>query len=108
MEKVARVAVYCYVRQVEWEKIHAETKTFWAMYPQLLDRYPGQYIAVHEGKIVDTGPDLGTLYQRVRERYGDTPVLLTQVLPDSTRELMFRSPRLEPMATVGVHAQVYP
>ncbi len=107
VEEVARVAVYRYVRQVEREKIHAETEAFWAMYPQLLDRYSGQYVAVHEGKVVDTGPDLGALYQRVRECYGDTPVLLTQVLPDSTRELMFRSPQLEPMTTVGVQAQVH-
>jgi len=99
VEEVAHVAVYRYVRQAEREKIHAETEAFWAMYPQLLERYSGQYVAVHEGKVVDTGPDLAELYQRVRECYGDTPVLLTKVLPDSTRELVFRSPRLEPIAS---------
>lgn len=97
VEEAARIAVYRYVREIDRAKIHAETEAFWAMYPQLLERYPGQYVAVHEGKVVDSGPDLGTLYQRVRECYGDTAVLLTQVTSEPVRELVFRSPRLEPM-----------
>ncbi len=95
VEEVARAAVYRYVREIEREKIRAETEAFWAIHSQLLDDYSGQYIAMHEGKVVDNGVDLGALYQRVRERYGDTPILLTQVTDDPVRELTFRSPRLE-------------
>lgn len=98
VEEAARTAVYRYVREAERAKIHAETKAFWAMYPHLLERYRGQYVAVHECKVVDSGPDIKTLYQQVRERYGDTPVLLAQVTPEPVRELVFRSPRLEPIA----------
>jgi len=97
VEEAAHIAVYRYVREIERAKIHTETKALWAMYPQLLERYLGQYVAVHEGKVVDSGPDLGTLYQRVRECYGDTPVLLAQVTSEPVRELVFRSPRLEPI-----------
>ncbi|MBL7063613.1 MAG: hypothetical protein ISS49_05310 [Anaerolineae bacterium] len=98
VEKAAHTAVYRYVRKAERAKIRAETKAFWAMYPQLLEQYLGQYVAIHEGKVVDNGLDVGTLYQRVHERYDNTPVLLAQVTPEPVRELMFRSPRLEPIA----------
>ena len=97
IEEAAHIAVYRYVRDVERKKIHAETEAFWAMYPQLLERYPGQYVAVHEGKVVDSGPDIGALYQRVRKCYGDMPILLAQVTSEPVRELVFRSPRLEPI-----------
>ena len=98
VEEAAHIAVYRYIRDIERAKIHTETEALWAMYPQLLEQYTGQYVAVHEGKVVDSGTDLETLYQRVHERYGDTPVLLAKVTPKPVRELVFRSPRLEPVA----------
>jgi hypothetical protein len=98
LQEAAQTAIRRYVREMERAKIHAETEAFWAMYPQLLEHYLDQYIAVHNGKVVDSGPDLGTLYQRLRERYGETPVLMVQVKSKPVRELVFRSPRLEPVA----------
>ena len=88
-------AVRSYLTQLQREKIRAETEAFHAQYRELKAKYPGQYVAVHQGKIIDHDPDLRTLHVRVYERLGRTPVLLKQVTDDPERELVFRSPRLE-------------
>jgi len=97
VEEAAHIAVYRYIREIERAKIHAETEAFWKMHPDLVKDYLGQYVAVHEGKVVDNGSDLGALHQRVRDCYGDTAILLAQVTPQPVRELVFRSPSLEPI-----------
>ena len=40
-------------------------------YPQLRANYPDQYVAVLDGKVVDSGPDAKTLSQRLRQAYGE-------------------------------------
>jgi hypothetical protein len=76
-------------------KIEAESSAFEAMKPQLLGKYAGQYVAIHNGKLIDHDPDLRTLHLRVYKKHGRTPVLLKQVLAGPERELTIRSPRLE-------------
>jgi hypothetical protein len=38
--------------------------------------YAGQFVAVYQNAVVDHDPDRLTLYQRVRERYGQQAVLI--------------------------------
>jgi hypothetical protein len=66
-----------------------------AQYEQLRAVYLGQYVAIHQGEVIDHDADLRTLHLRVFERLGHTPVLLKQVTNRPERELVFRSPRLE-------------
>jgi hypothetical protein len=77
------------------KKIQSETKAFLAQYETLQAKYLGQYVAMHEGKVIDHDVDLRTLHLRVYERVGYTPVLLKQVTVEPERELVFRSPRLD-------------
>jgi hypothetical protein len=59
-----------------------EAQTFAKMHAELLDRYPGEYVAVRGGEIVDHDPDQAALYLRVTERYPDELVLIRQVRPE--------------------------
>ena len=62
---------------------------------QLLAQYAGQYIAMHQGNVVDHDLNLRALHLRVFENLGHKPVLLKQVTTEPERELVFRSPRFE-------------
>lgn len=77
------------------KKIQSETEAFVTQYEILLAKYLGQYVAMHEGKVIDHDVDLRTLHLRVYERVGYTPVLLKQVTAELERALVLRSPRLD-------------
>jgi predicted transcriptional regulator len=96
LEELVNTAVREYVDVMARRKIHAESKAFQARHAELLQRYLGEYVAVHKGNVVDHDKDLSALHQRVRRRYGrHTPVLLRQVTEQAEMEFAFRSPRLE-------------
>jgi hypothetical protein len=88
-------AIRAYLIQLQREKIRTETEAFNAQYEKLRAKYPGQYVAIHQGKLIDHDLDLRTLHLRVYKQLGRTPVLLKRVTDEPERELIFRSPRLE-------------
>jgi len=88
-------AVGEYLDKMAREKIAAERQALEAHYADILPIYCGQYVAMHQGRVVDSDTDARTLYLRIRERYGYIPVLIRRVTPQAhRRELVFRSPRL--------------
>lgn len=76
-------------------KIHAEAEAWRALPDTVRRRYPGEFVAVHEGQVIDHDPDRVTLHLRVRGRLGDVPVLITPADPPASREFQMLSPRLE-------------
>jgi hypothetical protein len=94
-EAFVEKAIRTYIAQLHREKIRAESDAFHTQFDKLLAKYEGQYVAIHNGQVIDHGPDLRTLHLRVFERLGHTPVLLKQVMTDPEQELVFRSPRFE-------------
>ncbi len=76
-------------------KIRAEAAAWRALPETIRGRYGQNYVAVHEGRVVDHDADRLTLYRRVRQRLGNTPVLITSAGVDSPREFYIRSPKLE-------------
>jgi hypothetical protein len=88
-------ALRTYLAEFRREKIRAETETFNQQYETLLAKYPGQYVAIHDGQVIDHDPDLRTLHLRVFDHLGYMPVLLKQVTKEPPRELVFRSPRFK-------------
>lgn len=76
-------------------KIHAEALAWRALAASVRHLYERQFVAVHEGKVIDYDPDRLALYLRVRKRLGKTPVLITQASAPSPREFYIASPRLE-------------
>ena len=75
-------------------RIREEAARYRAQHSALLPIYGGQYIAMRNGEVIDHDTELGVLYQRVRERYGDEPVLMTPVTPEPMPVGHMRSPRL--------------
>ena len=98
-QKFVEQAVRAYLTQVQREKIRSETEAFNAQHTKLQARYSGQYVAIHNGQVIDHDSDLRTLHLRVYEQLGRTPVLLKRVTEEPERELVFRSPRLEKNGT---------
>lgn len=94
-EELLETAVRTYLRQIEREKIKAEAEAFRSMHAELAERYLGQYVAVHDGKVVDHDEDFQSLHSRIRQQFGRQPVLLRRVETVSERVLVFRSPRFE-------------
>jgi hypothetical protein len=62
------------VPPVEREKGEREYRTFLHLLPQLLVSHRGQYVAVHNGEVVDSDMDDISLIQRVHARFGYVPI----------------------------------
>ena len=88
-------ALRSYLAQFDREKIRAEMKAFEQLRGTLLAQFQGEYVAIHEGQVIDHDPHLRTLHLRVFARLGHTVVLLKRVTDEPERELVFRSPRFE-------------
>ena len=86
-------ALRAYLTQFRREKIRAETKAFNQQHDKLLAKYSDQYVAVHNGQVIDHDQDLRNLHLRIFNRLGHVPVLLKKVTNEPDRELVFRSPR---------------
>lgn len=51
--ELLETAVRTYLREIEREKIKAEAEAFRSMHANLAEKYLGQYVAIHNGKVVD-------------------------------------------------------
>lgn len=74
---------------VEWrlerwnnEKRIREFEAFDELHTQLKDQYLQQYVAIHNGKVVDVDENENMLEIRVKEKYGDIAVLVMKVEED--------------------------
>ena len=94
-DELATRALSSYLDRLEWEKLESEMAAFQAQLRVLLGTYPGQYVAMHEGQVIDHDADLRTLHSRVYARMGSVPVLLQKVTSVPAPDILVRSPRLE-------------
>jgi hypothetical protein len=81
------------------QKMRREKDAFVAQQADLRQRYPGEYIAMHNGQVLDHDRDLSELHRRVYVAIGTVTVLLKQVDQPVDRDLFLRSPRLERTAS---------
>ena len=75
-------------------KIHIEAEAWRAMPEAERRRYRNQFVAVHNGQVIDHDADRLLLYRRVREKLGDVPVLITPGGTPHPCEFQILSPRL--------------
>lgn len=94
-EVVVDKALRAYVAQTQRAKLEAETAAFDRQHAELLTRYAGSYIAMHDGQVIAHHTDLRALHQLVFQQLGHTPVLLKKVTAEPETELVIRHPRLE-------------
>ena len=76
-----------YIRQSSRKKIQRESRAFDGMREELLAKYRGQYVAIHNGEVVAHAPDLQSLHAQVFERFGQTPILHKQVTDEPERDI---------------------
>ena len=74
------------------QKIEAEQEWWENLSPAERRKYQGKFIAVHHKKIVDHDKDESALYARVREKFGNLPVLIMPA--EGPREVHILSPRV--------------
>lgn len=92
---LAEKAIRQYLRREADKKIIQEETAYRAQYPQLKDQYAGQYIAMHNGQVIDNSPDEMALYRRIRQQYPLFGILIKQVTSTIDDVWHVRSPRLE-------------
>jgi len=74
----------------KWER---EYQAFLRLKPRLLEDYDGQYVAVHEGQVVDSGHDQIELAMRVYSKHGYCPVYVGLVTDQPEPVYRIPSPR---------------
>ncbi len=94
-EALVDQALRTYLVQLRHEKIRAEAEAFEQQRSTWLTHYRGEYVAVHQGRVIDHDPNLRSLHLRVFAQLGRTPVLLKRAGDEPERELIFRSRRFE-------------
>jgi hypothetical protein len=76
------------------DRLKIEKEQAWWLRSPLSERalYEGQFVAVHEQRLVDHDKDAAALTQRVRAKYGKTAVLI--MAAEGPREIRIFSPHL--------------
>ncbi|MBN1318174.1 MAG: hypothetical protein JXA42_22015 [Anaerolineales bacterium] len=93
-QQLAEQAIRQFLRDEVRRVLQRESDAFSAMHTELYDKYPGLYVAIQQGQVIDWDKDQLELFTRVDEQYPDTPVLIKQVLPEPEEIYTFRSPRI--------------
>ncbi|MBU6352275.1 MAG: hypothetical protein KGS73_19250 [Chloroflexi bacterium] len=75
------------------EAVDQEIAAYHRLHSDLWRKYPGQHVAIHNGRLVDHDADGLALSHRIYSRYPDTFVLVRQVEAQPERVIQLRSPR---------------
>ncbi|MFN3423000.1 MAG: DUF5678 domain-containing protein, partial [Armatimonadota bacterium] len=88
-EQILRKAPDLGTGNEEWEE---NRRAFWRMHSELLAKgYEGKWVAVYQGKVVDSDADRKALIKRVFAQYGIVPAYFQLVLRDRLREATIRT-----------------
>lgn len=94
-ESLADRAIHQFLRQIAERKIAQEEEYFQTQHNLLLQTYHGQYIAMHDGQVIDSDQDELVLYLRIRQQYPLIGILIKKVITEPDEIWTFRSPRME-------------
>ena len=95
IEEITDKAIREYLDRLDQLKLEAEIQAYEQMFEQLKARFAHQFVAIHNGAVLDSDADFESLFLRVQARLGNTCVLIRQVEDSPVQEWHFRSPRLE-------------
>jgi hypothetical protein len=94
-EEVLDRAVIEFLENIALQKLQDETRAFEAIHPQLVQEYMGEYVAIHNGAVVDHDIEARQLHLRIRERFGQQPILLRQVTEEvKLPDIVIHSPKV--------------
>ena len=88
-------AIRRYLWELDRRKISKESNIYRQRHAELQAQYLGQYIAMRNGQVVDHDADFQALHQRIRQRFGRTPVMITLVEDVAERPLVRHGFRME-------------
>ena len=88
-------AIRAHLKHLRREKLESEIAAFESMHASLKEQYFSQFVAIHNGEVIDSDVDFAAVFLRVRARLGYVPVLIRMVGAKPQMELRFRSPRME-------------
>jgi len=77
----------------KWER---EQRAFMQLRPSLLKTLEGKYVAIHGGKLVDSGKDKITLGMRVYSKFGYVPIYVGLVTSGPQTPVRLASPHVCP------------
>jgi hypothetical protein len=77
--------------ETKWQQ---ERQAFLQLLPSLLSAYRGHYVAIHEGKVVESGPELVPVALRAHQRYGNVPIYVDLVTEEPARCVRISGPKL--------------
>ncbi len=66
------------------EPLAAEERAYCKKRAHLLKRYPGQFVALYQGRVVGHGPNDEDLARQMFEKFGDAPFLIQRVEKEPT------------------------
>jgi hypothetical protein len=70
-----------------------EVEAYKKMRSQLVSQFAGQFVAIHDGQLVDHDADKDALFFRIKKNFPNEIVLQRQVLENPDPVIHFRSPR---------------
>ncbi len=77
--------------ETAWER---ERRAFWNLMPELRRTHYGQYVAIHDGKVVATGSERVPVAMEAYLRVGYLPLYLGHVTDEPPRPARIPSPRI--------------
>lgn len=76
------------------DKWRREQRAFRRLLPELLQTLRGQYVAIHEGKVVESGDNKLAVAERAYTRFGYVPIYVSLVTDQAPPLVRIVSPRL--------------
>ena len=84
-----------YLQDEHEYQLDLEIEAYHQLHPELKEKYLGEWVAIHNRKLVDHDADAADLHRRIRARFGRETVLIRQVEQAPERVLWWRSPQIE-------------
>jgi hypothetical protein len=77
-DEILAEAVRRYLVQHREKRIRAEAEAWYRLPVEVRNQYRGRFVAVYNGKIIDSDLDRMALFKRIRDQVGRQPVLLVE------------------------------
>lgn len=71
-----------------------EVAAFERLKPSLIEKYPGQFVAIYQGEVIGTGDEKLVLLEQMREKFGNLVCYIEKASPDSPRTMRMPSIRV--------------
>ena len=75
------------------DKWKREQRAFHQLLPELLRTHLDEFVAIHEGRVVESGVDKLDVARRAYERFGYIPIFISRIVAGPPAPIRIPSPR---------------